>query len=114
MTERICFSRDMSIHVGIPDAVVFAQTADQVSRLLSLANDEKIPVVPRGSGTSVTGAVVATEGGIVLDLSRMDRIETIDLKSFRVVVQPGVVCGRLNAELARHKLSSRPTREAPR
>jgi glycolate oxidase subunit GlcD len=104
MAERICYSRDMSVHVGIPDAVVFAETAGQVSKLLALANQERIPVVPRGSGTSVTGAVIPTEGGIVLDLSRMDRIEGVDLSNFRAVVQPGVVCGRLNAALKEHGL----------
>jgi glycolate oxidase len=104
MTERICYSRDMSVHVGIPDAVVFAKNARQVSQLLAFANKENIPVVPRGSGTSVTGAVLPCEGGVVLDLSLMNKIEAIDTQNFRAVVEPGVICGRLNTELAKHKL----------
>jgi glycolate oxidase len=104
MVERICYSRDMSVHVGIPDAVVFAETAEQVSKLLALANLEKVPVIPRGAGTSVTGAVIPLEGGIILDLTKMDRIEEIDVQNFQVVVQAGVPCAGLNAELARHKL----------
>ncbi|MBM4308337.1 MAG: FAD-binding oxidoreductase, partial [Deltaproteobacteria bacterium] len=54
--ERLCHSRDMSVHEGIPDAIVFAKTTEEVSKILKLANDNSIKVIPRGSGTSTTGA----------------------------------------------------------
>ena len=98
--ERLCYGRDMSIHEGIPEAVVFAENTDQIVEILKAASREHIPVVTRGSGTSVTGAVLATRGGIVLDLSRMDQIIEINRKSNYVRLQPGVICANLNAALA--------------
>jgi len=98
--ERLCYGRDMSIHEGIPEAVVFAENTDQIVEILKAASREHIPVVTRGSGTSVTGAVLAARGGIVLDLSRMDQIIEINRKSNYVRLQPGVICANLNAALA--------------
>jgi glycolate oxidase len=98
--DRICYSRDMSLHEGIPDAVVFAHTTEEVSRILSFANQERFPVVPRGSGTSLTGAALPCMGGITLDLSRMNHIKEINRKDNYVVVEPGVICQTLNNALS--------------
>lgn len=98
--ERLCYSRDMSIHEGIPDAVVFAQNREQIVEILRVANREGIPVITRGSGTSVTGAVLAMKGGIILDLSRMNQILEINKKSNYARMEPGVICAQLNAALA--------------
>src|SRR3990170_3659095 len=73
--ERLCYSRDMSVHEGVPDAIVFAKTTDEVSKILKLANDHGMKVIPRGSGTSTTGAVLPCFGGLVLDVSRMNKIK---------------------------------------
>jgi len=100
IVDRICYSRDMSLHEGIPDAVVFAQTTDQVSKILALANEERFPVVPRGSGTSLTGAALPCMGGITLDLSRMNAIKEINKKDNYAIVEPGVICQDLNNELS--------------
>ena len=48
--ERLCYSRDLSVHEAVPDVVVFVKATEEVSKLMSLANKEKIPVTPRGSG----------------------------------------------------------------
>lgn len=98
--ERLCHSRDMSVHEGIPDAVVFAKTTEEVSKVLKLANDNGIKVIPRGSGTSTTGAVLACFGGIILDVSRMNKIKEIQKKDGYAVVEPGVICATLNAAVA--------------
>jgi glycolate oxidase subunit GlcD len=98
--DRICYSRDMSLHEGIPDAVVFVHTTEEVQKILALANQERFPVVPRGSGTSLTGAALPCLGGIALDLSRMKRIKEINRKDSYVVVEPGVICQDLNNALA--------------
>ena len=100
LVDRICYSRDMSLHEGIPDAVVFAHTADEVAKILTLANEERFPVVPRGSGTSLTGAALPCLGGITLDLGRMSRIKEINPKDNYVIVEPGVICQELNNALA--------------
>lgn len=98
--ERLCHSRDMSVHEGIPDAVVFAKTKDEVVQILKFANDNNIKVIPRGSGTSTTGAVLPCLGGIILDVSRMNKIKEIQKKDGYVVVEPGVICQTLNNAIA--------------
>ncbi|MGB9299578.1 MAG: FAD-binding protein, partial [Anaerolineae bacterium] len=98
--ELMAYSRDMSVHVGVPEAIVFAHSTDQVSKIMALANEHRIPVIPRGSGTSVTGAVLAPAGGIVLDLSMMNKIKEINREDGYVVVEPGVILAALNAALA--------------
>jgi len=69
--ECLCNSRDMSVHQGIADSVVYPKTTEQVSAILKLAHREKIPVTARGSGTSTTGAVLPVRGGLLLDLHLM-------------------------------------------
>ena len=98
--ERLCYSRDMSVHEGIGDAIVFAKTTEEVSRVLKLAGERNLKIIPRGSGTSTTGAVLPCFGGIVLDLSRMNRIKEINLKDGYAIVEPGVICQHLNNALA--------------
>ena len=98
--ERLCYSRDMSVHEGVPDAIVFVNTTEEVSKVLKLAYDNNIKVIPRGSGTSVTGAVLACFGGIILDVSRMNKIKAINWKDGNAVVEPGVICQILNNALA--------------
>jgi glycolate oxidase subunit GlcD len=106
--ECICNSRDMSVHVGIPDAVVYAQTTEQVSAIMKLANQEKIPVTIQGSGTSVTGASLPVEGGILLDVHKMNKILEINKENFYARVEPGVICMDLNKTLAKQNLMFPP------
>ena len=100
LIERLCYSRDMSVHEGIGDAVVFAKTTEEVSRILKLANERSIKVIPRGSGTSTTGAVLPCFGGLILDVSRMNKIKEVNLKDGYAIVEPGVICQHLNNALA--------------
>ena len=76
--ERLCYSRDLSVHEAVPDVVVFAKSSEEISKVMALANREKIPVTPRGSGTSAVGGALAAKCGILLDLSRMNNILEID------------------------------------
>jgi len=106
--ECLSYSRDMSVHKGIPDYVVFAKSTEEVSQIMKLATRERIPVVARGSGTSVTGAVLPVKGGILLDLHLMNRILEIDPKNFYARVEPGVICAQLNGVLAKQGLMFPP------
>ncbi len=106
--ECISNSRDLSVHEGIPDAVVFAYTTEQVSAIMRLANENKIPVTVQGSGTATTGASLPVEGGILLDLHRMNRILEIDKDNFYARVEPGVICVQLNAALGKQNLMFPP------
>jgi glycolate oxidase len=100
LVDRVCYSRDMSIHQGIPDSVVFAKSKEEIIAIVKLANETAFPIVPRGSGTSLTGAALPCLGGIALDLTRMNRIKEINRKDGYVVVEPGVICQDLNNALA--------------
>lgn len=98
--DCLAYSRDMSIHVGAPQAVVFANGTEQVSKILALANAAKVPVVARGTGSSVTGAVLPAKGGVVLDFTRMNSVKEINRADGYAVVEAGVICNALNAKLA--------------
>jgi glycolate oxidase len=100
LIDRIGYSRDMSVHAAVPDVVVLPRSAEDVQKVMRFASEEGVPVTPRGAGTSVTGAIIPVKGGIVLDISGMNKIKEINITDHYAVVEPGVVCGNLNAELA--------------
>jgi glycolate oxidase len=76
---------------GRADALVFALSTEEVSRVLAFADERGIPVTPRGAGTNLVGSTVPRRGGIVLDVSRMNRVLEIDPDTFTATVEPGVV-----------------------
>ena len=87
-----------------PDAVVLPENAQQISKLLSYANKYRIPVTARGGGTNVSGGSVPIEGGIVLVTTRMNRILEISKDNLHAIVEPGVILGEFNDELAKQGL----------
>lgn len=97
--ECLCYSRDMSVHVGKPEVIVFPSTAEEISKILAFANEKKIPVTPRGAGTSVTGAILPLKGGILIDMNRMNIIKEIKPEDRYIVVEPGVICQDVNNAL---------------
>jgi len=106
--ECIPYSRDNSVHFGVPDVVVFARTTEQISAIMRLANQEKVPVTVQGSGTATTGASLPVKGGILLDVHRMNNILEINRDDFFARVEPGVICMNLNKALAKHNLMFPP------
>ncbi len=91
-TELLVYECDgLPLFKNRPDVVVFPQTADQVAQVVRLANEYRIPFLPRGAGTGLSGGALAVEGGIILELQRMNRILSIDVENRIAVVQPGVV-----------------------
>jgi glycolate oxidase len=96
---------DSSIHHRSPEVVVRPDSTPQVSQLLHLANDERVPVVPRGAGTGLCGSAVPLEGGMVLDMTRMDRILEVRVEDLLCVCEAGVIYDRLMEALAPHKFS---------
>jgi len=80
-----------------PDAVVRPGKLDETSAVVSFAYRENIPVIPRGAGTGLSGGSVAVAGGIVLDMSRMNRILNIDRENLLATVETGTVTADLNA-----------------
>ncbi|HEV7677449.1 MAG TPA: FAD-binding oxidoreductase [Candidatus Dormibacteraeota bacterium] len=74
-----------------PDCVVWPRTAEHVAQILEACGAAHVPVTPFGAGTGVCGAVIAQQGGVALDLKRMDRITAWDMESGHVTVEPGVL-----------------------
>lgn len=95
--ELILYSYDGMNRKFLPDAVVFPGNTEEVSEILKLANEEKMPVIPRGGGTGMVGGSVASEGGVILSLERMNGIIDIDAHNFTAVVEPGVITGDLHS-----------------
>ena len=79
-----------------PEVVVRPDQTAEVSAIMKLANDNVIPVTPRGGGQGLSGGAVPLEGGILLSLERMNRILEIDHQNLMVTVEPGVITGDLH------------------
>jgi glycolate oxidase len=102
--DLLCFSYDALNQRYLPEAVAFAKTTEQVSRLLRLANQYVFPVIPRGSGSGFTGGSLAVEGGLILCLTKMNNIVSIDTDNLVAEVEPGVITGDLQAQVERYGL----------
>jgi D-lactate dehydrogenase (cytochrome) len=98
-------SRDQSFHQARPpEVVIWPESTHEVSQVLRYANGAGIPITPWGAGTSLEGNPLAVNGGIMMDLSRMNRILNVHTEDFQVDVQPGVTRLELNKALARYGL----------
>jgi len=93
---RICYAYDASGERSLPQAVVFPADTAQVSGVMTIASEHRMPVVPRGAGSGLTGGAVPVRGGIVMALSRLNRIVEIDDGNLLAVVQPGVLTADLH------------------
>jgi D-lactate dehydrogenase (cytochrome) len=82
-----------------PAAVVFAQNTADVSDAVKLAAQYLVPVIPFGVGSSLEGHLLAVQGGISLDVSRMNKVLTVNAEDLTVTVQPGVTRKQLNEEV---------------
>ena len=89
--ERVAYSYDATWGEALPGVVVLPLSTEEVSATLKIANRERIPVVPRGAASGLSGGAVPVEGGICLSLTRMNRILEINPDELIAVVQPGVV-----------------------
>ncbi len=88
----------------LPEAVVFAETAEQISKVMTFANKHLIPVTPRGAGTGLSGGAVPIKGGIVISLERMNRILELDEETLTITVEPGVVTDEIQKMAAASRL----------
>ena len=87
----VTYSYDAYTEERRPDIVLFPLTTEEISAIMKIAHREAIPVTPRGAGTNLAGESVPIQGGIVLCLTRMDKILSIDVESLTATVQPGVI-----------------------
>src|SRR5450755_2068681 len=95
-SSLIAYEVDAGVDKGLPDAVVFPRSAEEVARVVRWAAEKRVPVVARGAGTGLSGGAVADRGGIVVDFAHMNRILDVDLHGRSAVVEPAMVNLRLD------------------
>lgn len=107
-TDMMTYSYDASFATQLdpkePEIVVIPNSTEEVSACTRLANEYRVPLYPRGAGTAQTGGPVPVLGGIVMDLSHMNRILEIDHQNMQVIIEPGVVQANLNLALKEYGL----------
>ena len=90
---------ESSFDVPPPAAVVFAESTADVAAVVALASQYAVPVIPFGIGSSLEGHLLAVQGGISIDLGRMNKVLSIHADDLTVTVQPGVTRKQLNEEI---------------
>ena len=108
--DRESFRHDETAHhePGLPLAVALPATTAEVSEIMRLATAHRVPVVPRGEGTGLSGGAAGIDGALTVVLSRMNRILEIDRDNLVAVVQPGVLNADLKAAAAAEGLFYAP------
>jgi glycolate oxidase len=104
LVDRTTYAYDATWGEGLPDVVVLPLSTQEVSATLQIADRERIPVVPRGAGSGLSGGAVPVSGGICLTLARMNQILEISVDELVAVVQPGVVNMDLQEAVAEYGL----------
>lgn len=97
--DLICYAYDAMNLSLLPDAVFFPANTDDVMKLLKVASENRIPVIPRGAGSGLTGGSIPVNGGIVISFEDMRRIKKIDHENLTAVVEPGLVTGELHKKV---------------
>ncbi len=91
-TERVSYSYDATPNFqALPDAILAPRSTEEIANIIKLCNEEKIPIVPRGSGTNLSAGTTPLAGGIVILFKHMNRILEIDEENLTATVQPGVI-----------------------
>jgi alkyldihydroxyacetonephosphate synthase len=114
--DRICYSRDAwplrLIRLGRlvlesqPDLIIWPQTVNQIQKIVQLANQEKIPLIPVSGAGGVAGGTLAIRGGIAVDLKKMKHIIELDEESLTVTIEPGLLGYELEEYLEAHGYTS--------
>ena len=107
-TERVSTASAVREHHGhdeshfpdaLPDAVVFAESTEEVAAIVKACAKHKFPIIPYGTGTSLEGHILAIHGGVTLDLSKMNQVLAVHAEDLDAVVQAGVTRKALNAHI---------------
>ena len=94
------YGNDQTYHAGAaPDAVVYPESTEEVQAIVRLCAEHRVPVIPYGTGTSLEGHIAAVQGGVTIDLSRMDKVIEVNPEDLDCRVQPGVTRKALNSYL---------------
>jgi glycolate oxidase len=89
---RLVYECDMhTFYKGMPDVVALPGTTEEVQAIVRVCRAERVPIVPRGSGTGLIGGAMAATGGVMVGLNRMDAVLEVDYANRCAVVQPGLI-----------------------
>jgi glycolate oxidase len=111
--ERVLFSEEDRLSYAYdgtqllsqaPEAIIIPSSADEISQILKLANQEKFHIIPRGSGTGLSGGSIPTENSIVLLTNHWSRILEIDEENLTAWVEPGVITEKIHTEVEKRGL----------
>lgn len=89
--EKEYLTDGLGVDYGQAEALIFVKNTEEIVNIIKFANKNLIPVTPRGAGTCLTGANIPTEGGIILDLSKMNHILELDEENLNITLEPGVL-----------------------
>jgi len=108
--DRESYRNDETAYLsaGLPLAIALPETTDEVAALVRLAAEQRVPIVPRGAGSGLSGGAAGIEGGLTLALTRMNRVLEIDRANLVVVTQPGILNAELKAAVAAEGLYYAP------
>ncbi len=95
--DLMTYSYDATRKEYPPQVVVWPDTTEEISRLMKFACEYLVPVYPRGGGTGLSGGALAVEGGILLSMERMTKVEPIDIHNRQVTAQCGIALGELKS-----------------
>lgn len=98
LEELYSYSYDASFGEYLPQLAIQPENAQEISKIMKLANKHRIPVYPRGAATSLSGGPLPVHGGIVLDMTRMNKKLTIDRENLLAIVSPGVTTGEIHLQ----------------
>ena len=102
------------LKAGLPLAVALPTSTAEVATLVRLCGEHRIPIVPRGAGTGLSGGAAGIEGGLTIALTKMDQILEIDRENLVVVTQPGILNAELKKRVAAEGLFYAPDPRATR
>ena len=110
-SNRELHRHDISPHYGtLPAGIIWPKSTDEVADILSWCYENNVPATPWGAGTSTEGNPVPTCGGLVINMSQMDKILEIRPRDLQADVQPGVLRKELNRRTGRHEHRPVPRR----
>jgi glycolate oxidase len=111
--ERIFFREEidkkyltdgLDLECGEADALVFVENTSEIIEIIKFANENLIAITPRGAGTGLTGATIPTKKGIILDVSKMNKILELDEENLNISVEPGVLLKDVQAYVEERNL----------
>lgn len=108
LEDRICYSYDATLYEHLPLAVVLPQNVEQISRIMLIAKEEGVSVIPRGAGTGLSGGSVPVENSIVVQLTALDKIIEINESERYVIAETGIITNDLNVAVAARGLMYPP------